>query len=564
MIYLLNLLYMKMKEIVFFLVLLLIMTGYSQENFKNPVLAGFYPDPSICKAGDDYYLVNSTFSYFPGVPVFHSTDLVHWKQVGHVLNRPSQLNIVDQEVSEGIFAPAIVYHEGIFYMITTFVQGGGNFVVTTENPEGPWSDPVWLPDVRGIDPSIFFDDDGKAYIVHNGEPPDNKPRYGGHRALWILEFDPASLKTTSKPKLLVNGGTDMAKKPIWIEGPHIFKHKGFYYLIAAEGGTGYNHSEVVFRSENVYGPYESYKGNPILTQRHLDPDRRLPVTNTGHADIIQTKNGEWYAVFLGCRPYEENYFNTGRETFMAPVTWINGWPVINADSDIIRYSYPLPNLQMNENEDFPKNGNFILKDDFDGEILANYWVFLRTPRKKRYHLNNGMLEIPLRPEMLTEKKNVSCIFRRQQHTKCIVTASLEFVPEKENEQAGITAFQNESHFYLLARTLEKGHDAIVLLRGTKKEKTSPDILVVKTLENSIKSLYLKIEMAGDTVKFYYSENNEKWNLLYEGDAKILSTEMAGGFVGTMFGVYASSNGFDSKNIARYDWFTYEGDDDIYK
>ena len=302
--------------LVFMVVLFLLLKNFAfkdnfdiMESYSNPILAGFYPDPSICRVGEDYYIVNSTFAYYPGIPIFHSKDLVDWQQIGHVLDRPEQLNLDGLGVSRGVFAPTICYYNGIYYVTNTLVDGGGNFVVTAEDPVGPWSNLVWLPDVVGIDPSLFFDDDGTCYIIYNGEPPENKSLYDGHRALWMYEFDKKAKKTIGKKYLIVNGGTDISKKPIWIEGPHIFKKEGYYYLIAAEGGTGYEHAEVVFRSKRVKGPYESYQKNPILTQRHLNPNRKNPVTCTGHADFVETPNGEWWAVFLGCRPYEHNFYN---------------------------------------------------------------------------------------------------------------------------------------------------------------------------------------------------------------------------------------------------------------
>ena len=227
--------------------------------YRNPILAGFYPDPSIVRVGEDYYLVNSSFSWYPGVPIFHSRDLVNWEQIGHVLDRPEQ-SPLNGGVSRGIFAPAIRFHNGLYYMITTNVSGVGNFYVTAKNAAGPWSNPMALPEIEGIDPSFFFDDDGKAYIVHNGVPPNNKPLYPGHRALYLFPFDANSGKVSGPGKIIVNGGTDLAKKPVWIEGPHIFKRNGFYYLIAAEGGTAEKHSEVVFRSKAVDGPYEPFAG----------------------------------------------------------------------------------------------------------------------------------------------------------------------------------------------------------------------------------------------------------------------------------------------------------------
>jgi xylan 1,4-beta-xylosidase len=259
-----------------------------QQQYLNPILAGFYPDPSICRVGDDYYLVNSSFWYFPGIPIFHSKDLVNWNQIGYVLDRASQFSSMHAaNVSRGIFAPAIRYHEGTFYLISTMADGDGNFYVTAKDPAGPWSDPHRLSTVDGIDPSFFFDDDGRAYIVNCAPPPKNRPLYDGHRAIRIHEFDPRTGKTVGGSKILINGGADITKKPHWIEGPHIFKRNGIYYLIAAEGGTGDAHSEVVFQSESVLGPFVPFKGNPILTQRQLPADR--PIQSHAQATPISSK-----------------------------------------------------------------------------------------------------------------------------------------------------------------------------------------------------------------------------------------------------------------------------------
>ena len=266
------------------------------------MLAGFYPDPSIVRVEDDYYLVTSSFAYFPGVPIFHSRDLVHWTQIGHVLDRPSQLNLDSAGVSRGIFAPTIEYHNGTFYLLTTLVDRGGNFLVTATDPRGPWSDPVWLPEVDGIDPSIFFENDSVAWVLNNG-PPIGEPLYQGHRAIWIQQFDVRNKRLTGPRSVIVNGGVDLAAKPIWIEGPHLFRKDGWYYLLCAEGGTAEQHSEVVFRAKSPRGPFVPFRGNPILTQRHLPADRPNPVTSTGHADLVETPDG-WWAVFLGVRPYE--------------------------------------------------------------------------------------------------------------------------------------------------------------------------------------------------------------------------------------------------------------------
>jgi len=465
---------------------------------------------------------------------------------------------------------------GTFYMITTLVGGGGNFVVTADKPEGPWSDPVWLPDVTGIDPSLFFGENGKSYIVFNSEPPDNISLYEGHRAIWMYEFDTGTKKTFGEKYLLVDGGTDITREPIWIEGPHIFKLNEYYYLIAAEGGTSINHSEVVFRSEDIKGPYISYEKNPVLTQRHLDINREYPVTCTGHADFVQIPNGDWWAVFLGCRPYENNFFNTGRETFLVPVTWINKWPVLNYGFNSVKYSYPSPQLKEYKLDNPVLNGNFTVKDEFENENLDLTWIFIRTIREKWYSmkLSPGNLRINLRPEVLWGKYNPSFIGRRQQHAYCYASAGFTFSPESENESAGIAAFQNRTHFYYLCKTLRDNKEVVQLVKGKEPVKTATEensddyskLIKEITLDNNEtgKKLYLKIEASGKEYSFFYSAIQGEWKTIAEGiDGKYLSTDVAGGFVGTILGMYASSNKKPSKNYANFDWFEYSGNDPVY-
>jgi len=565
---------MKKKLLMFFTLLLMIssvnLPAQPEGKFYNPILAGFYPDPSLVKVGSDYYLINSTFAYFPGIPIFHSIDLVSWRQIGHVLDRPEQLNLDGFGVSRAIFAPAIKYHKGIFYVTCTLVDGGGNFVVTATNPAGPWSNPTWLPQVNGIDPSIFFDDDDKAYLLYNSDAPDNKPQYDGHRTIRMYEFDYKNLKVVGENKILVNGGADFSKKPIWIEGPHIYKRGGFYYLIPAEGGTAEDHSQVVFRSKNVDGPYVAWEKNPILTQRHLDPKRKNPVTCTGHAAFVETDRGDWWAVFLACRPYEpfeENFYNTGRETFMAPVKWTeDGWPIINPDFEEVQYSYPVP-ISPKEKLEIPLNGNFTLRENFDSETLPFYWIYLRTPHEKWYSLSDekGSLKMKLRPETVSGTLNPSFIGRRQQHQHASASLSMRFDPKAENEKSGLIVFHDEGHFYYLCKSKE-GNDNVVQLykASNKKESNNMELITSQKLGNEGGELQLKIQVEGKDFSFYYAEKPGDWKLLKDKvDATILSVKKAWAFVGSVYAMYATSLGKLSENNTTFDWFEYTGNDKIY-
>lgn len=507
--------------------------------YFNPIMQGYYPDPSLCQKGKDFYLVNSTFSHYPGVPIFHSVDLVNWQQIGHVLDRPSQLNLDELPVSYGIFAPAISYnpHNDTFYMITTLVGRKDNFVVKAKDPKGPWSDPIWLPEVPGIDPSLFFDEDGKAYIVNNREPA-YAPLYSGHRAVWIHEYDVATDKTVGTPKVLIDGGIDISKQPVWIEGPHLYKINGKYYLMAAEGGTSINHSEVILRGDSPWGPYEIWDQNPILTQRDLPTNRVNPITNSGHADLIQDNDGKWWSVFLACRPYEDNTYNIGRETFLLPVEWKDGWPMILDHGKAIPHIGFKQGVTMQTGSLWMPNGNFEWRDEFNNDRLDMKWVFIRTPRTQWYQLGDGSLTINCEPVGIDELKNPAMIARRQQHHQFEASTLMTFQPSKDGENAGLMCFQNESNYYYLG-IYKKGEQWVARLTKGLKDKQKEVIAEISLKKSD--NIELKVVCQGDRMKFLISTQAEKWQTVARNvDARHLSTTQAGGFVGTVIGMYASS------------------------
>lgn len=549
--------------------------------FTNPILSGFYPDPSFVRVDDDYYLVNSTFSYFPGIPIFHSKDLVNWELIGHALENPKTFNTNGLGLSRGIFAPAINYHNGKFYITCTIVDGGGNFIVTSSKPEGPYSDPIYLPELNGIDPSLHFDNDGKTYILYNSDAPDNKPLYSGHRTIRMYEFDLETLKVIGEEKIIINGGTDINKKPEWIEGPHIYKMFDYYYLMAAEGGTADNHSEVIFRSKNIWGPYESFKGNPILTQRNLDPKRKNPVTSTGHADMLETQNGEWWAIFLGIRPYEpfeNNNSNLSRETFLAPVKWIEDsnskgdfWPIINPEYKEIQFSYPYPNIKVdNPINTIEYSGNFKRMYEFTENSLHKNFIFLRTPLKKWFRLDEkkGYVSLELRPETCGGLGNPSFLGHRQQNNSCSAYTKLQFNPKTENEKAGLVILTNENHYFYICKSLNNSKEVIQLYKSIEKPINGIEVELIASNEigsNDLnKEVIFKININGGDFSFYYSYNNIDWNLLKDQvDGTFLHAVIPRDFVGSVFGLYATSNGKESTNKAYFDNFNYEGNDEIY-
>ncbi len=515
-------------------------SGPDAARYRNPILAGFYPDPSIARHGDDYYLVTSSFAYFPGIPIFHSRDLVQWTQIGHVLDRPSQLRLDTAGVSRGIFAPTLRVHDGTFHLITTAVDIGGNFLVTATNPAGPWSDPVPLG-FDGIDPDLFFDDDGRVWIMNNG-PPDEPPRYDGHRAIWLQEYDPRTQRMIGPRTVVVNGGVDISKRPIWIEAPHVFKVNGWYYLLCAEGGTAEQHSAVIFRSRAIGGPYVPYAGNPILTQRHLDPARRHPVTSTGHADFVQTPAGDWWAVFLGTRPYQGDFYNTGRETFLLPVRWRDGWPVILDDTATVPHAPPRPALAAQPAAAIPTQGNFTYRDEFADSALRHDWQFLRTPTEQWYSLTSpaGSLTLRARAASITEPAQPSFVARRQQHMTSSASTAMRYRPEHEGDRAGLVVFQNERFHYLLSVAMVNGRRMVQLEQAVGDLAAGRSVVASVPLAATASTLiHLRVDARGDRYEFSYALSPEAWVRVGDAlDGTVLSTRRAGGFVGTMLGLYA--------------------------
>lgn len=503
-------------------------------SYRNPILAGFYPDPSVTRAGDKFYLVNSTFAYFPGIPVFESSDLVHWRLLGHVLDRPSQLRFDGLGISRGVFAPAIHHHDGVFYVLNTLVDSGGNFISTAKNPAGPWSDPVWLPEVDGIDPSLFVDADGKAYVLNNG-PPDEKPRYDGHRAIWMQEFDLQRMKLIGPRRVLVNGGVDISKQPVWIEGPHLFKRGAWYYLMCAEGGTGTNHSEVILRSKSVWGPFAPYENNPILTQRSLPKDRANPIINAGHADLVEASDGTWWATFLGSRPYDGVNYHTGRETYLLPVTWKNDWPVILEHGKTIPYIVPGPKFATGRAE--PLTGNFTWRDEFDRRELNSAWLQVRAPKRQWFDLTAepGRLGIAPTSERLDGNGNPAYLGRRQQHLTFDASTSLR-LPKEPGVAAGIAAFQNGQHWYFLGARREG--EVVQVFLEKKHGASVPQLATVRLQQAADADVKLKVAGEGRNYSFFYYDANGWQPLLKNDDGSILSTEVAGGFVGATLGPHA--------------------------
>ena len=512
------------------------------DEFYNPILQGCYPDPSITRKGDDYYLVTSTFAMFPGVPIFHSKDLVNWTQIGHVLDRKSQLKVQDTGISAGIYAPSIKYNANneTFYMITTQFAGDiNNMVVKTKDPFQGWSE-VYKLKFNGIDPSLFFDDNGKAYVVHNDAPDRGKELYNGHRVIKIWEYDVENDQVIAgTDKIIVDGGVDISRKPIWIEAPHIYKKNGIYYLMCAEGGTGDWHSEVIFTSEYPMGPYVPAPNNPILSQRYLNSNRANKVDWAGHADLVEGTDGKHYGVFLAIRPNEKGLVNTGRETFILPVDWSGKYPVFENGLVPMEPKLKMPKGVENKTgtEGFFPNGNFTFTDNFTAPKLDYRWIGMRGPREDFITTSKNGLSIKPFAVSIKAVAPVSALFQRQQHQHFTATTTMKFTPKSENELAGLTCYQSERFNYVFGIT-KKDKDFYILLQKTEKGQSK----IIASAKIDVKMpVQLQVTAKGDEYKFNYSVDGVNFtNLGGTVSGDILSTNVAGGFTGSLIGLYATS------------------------
>lgn len=515
---------------------------------KNPILPGFYPDPTICAVGDDYYIVNSSFAYFPGLPILHSKDLAHWEQIGNVLTMDSQLPLEKAGISRGLFAPTLRFHDGTFYCICTNIDHGGNFIVTAKNPEGPWSEPVMIKDAGGIDPSVFFDDDGKMYYIGTHENPDGC-RYGGDWFIYIQEMDKETFQLKGEAHNVWNGAL---RNCIWPEGPHLYKKDGYYYIMHAEGGTGPDHSESVCRSTDIYGPYEGFRKNPIITHRHLGKD--YPIQYVGHADMIETPAGEYYMVMLAVRPLD-GYTTMGRETFFARVTWEDGWPVVNPGvgkltdtvevaleawdpaKDETSYTYRTKGLTR-----YPfgsKRYDFTHMDKLGCEFL-----YLRNEPADMYKLGSKGLELKYQEHSLKDEDLTSYVCIRQQHHSFKAMTVVDASGQPAGCSAGLALLQNNL-YYLRAEVKDGKVRSILCSDGKDTLIGEADLKDVASADK----VKLTIEVKGLDAFVYAGD-------IYLGNVcvKELSTEVAGGFVGCTVGMFADHAGV-SAGEGKYAAFT---------
>jgi alpha-N-arabinofuranosidase len=572
----------------YFYLLLFIFQIYplAQElSYNNPIIPGSYPDPSICRVGNDYYIVNSSFEYFPGLPIHHSKDLVNWNLIGYGLHRDDQcsgeMNLVDVQTDGGIHAPSIRYHDGLFYIITTNVYSPGpqqptemiNFIITAEQVEGPWSNPHIIEGAPGIDPDIIFDD-GKVWYVGTHVP--EKPNFNGEGEIWLQELDLDDWSLKGERYFLWRGALYYGT---WAEGPHIYKRNGFYYLLIAEGGTSLEHAVMVSVSDNVKGPYVPNARNPILTSRHLSND--YWVNSIGHADLLELADGRWYMVALGIRSEIDTYSNMGRETHLIPVTWeeepfewkydkiekewsdlpdrerfeklrrVNyEWPVCSPITGRVERSFPLPfpaSSQVNK-ESF--------RDNFDSETLNLEWNFRRVPQEGTYLINNkdGYLRLFSSKNVIENRKSCSLLGIRQIETDFEFSVKMLYNPSIPEVQAGVSLFQKDDNY--LTFTIERDREQNIILKLVSKEQKKVPVVIQQTFLKSYNdSIIFKVFSKNQSYKYYYSlDNGTNFNFFAETSSGLLLSK---GYTGAYMGIYSTSNGKNTEEYVDFDWITLE-------
>ncbi|HCS60395.1 MAG TPA: glycoside hydrolase family 43 protein [Microbacterium sp.] len=510
---------------------------------SNPLLPGCYPDPSVCRVGDDYYLVTSTFEYLPGLPVLHSRDLVHWETVGHAVDRADMLDFAGIRSSGGLYAPTIRHDGERFWIVCTLVDPtdatrGGNFLITAADPAGPWSDPIWL-DVDGIDPSVAFGEDGRIWM--HGTRLAREPQWHHQTEIWVREYSGTEQALVGAEHVIWRGAVNGA---VWAEAPHLYRIDGRWYLIAAEGGTEFHHAVSVARADDVTGPYEGNRANPVFSHRHLG--RGVRVIGAGHADIVEAQDGSWYAVMLAMRAEDGSHYPLGRETFLCPVAWEEGWPVFAPGYGVLPESIEVPWAG-----DDVAAGTWQPDDRRSGSVASDdlRWTSLRElPEEIAVAQSDGTWQLAVRAESLADAGTVAFLGVRQQHADVDVTGVLDMSALAEGETTGLVVRQSERDHAALQVT--RNADGL-LVRAVHRRGDQENLEAARDLPMA-ESVRLTVRARGYAYELVCGEE-----CLATINGRELDAASTGGFLGLWFGVFATSHGRQPRGSVRIHDFGYE-------
>ena len=535
---------------------------------RNPILCGFNPDPSILRVKDDYYIATSTFEWFPGVQIHHSRDLVNWRLIGHALDDPKKLDMTGVPDSGGIWAPCLTWSNGLFWLIYTNVlsydgsfKDTPNFLVTAKRITGPWSKPVYL-NSTGFDPSLFHDDDGRKWLVNmmwDHRAPAGKNAFGG---ILLQEYD-ARKKRLVGPVKNIYSGSDLKVT----EGPHIYKKDGWYYLMVAEGGTGYEHAVTVARGRFIDGPYETMPDNPLISSRW---NPKNPVQKTGHGSLVEAADGSWYVAHLGARPLtEQGACPLGRETFLTKVEWFtpegDAGPWLRVAGGGREASLEVANPCL-ESAPFAEESPRL---DFDDRKLSKHLNSLRRPISRDWlslKARTGFLRL-YGSESPSSKFRQSMIARRVRSFSVRVETAVDFRPESPHEMAGLIWYYNTALFaWLFVSFDEKLGRVVNVLTADGTAWTYPvgdGVAVDSGTAITAERIFLRAESRGKDLDFSWSRDGSAWNRIGPTiDASRISDEGAThypdpgwGFTGTFVGLQCTDLTGKRKQ-ADFDYFEY--------
>lgn len=496
---------------------------------NNPVIGGFSPDPSVCRAGDYYYLCNSSFTWYPGLPIYRSRDLVSWELIGHGIERPDMVSLDGLMDKDGVWAPTIRWHDGVFYIFCN-VSNGGNFFITARDAAGPWSNPVYIKDeegnpMPGIDPSVFWDEDGTSYVLGNIYDFPGR-RYDSSTAIWIQRIDLTTGILEGERHILASGHAFNAK---FAEGAHLYKIEGRYVLLVAEGGTDFYHAETALASDSIFGPYLAQTNNPVLSNRQLG--HNAPVQCVGHADLVQTGDGDWYAVALGKRMIPgqntEKLYAFTRETFLCPVSIEEGELFFN-----------------------PGYGYIALSDDPSSQsYIPDKWYYERIPKRKFDSWNDGALSLELLPESIDSLVSPALLLRKVSPLGFKSQVKIAFSAQNDNEAAGLVLHRNNGAYLALLKT--KNSLLEVSCSGGVKD-------TLATVPWDYGEVAVGLEVNGTEAVFSYGRDKGDMRRLAETSiVNLADSKPLNRFNGVGIGLYASSNGQESSSKADFSAFTLE-------
>ena len=509
----------------------------------NPILPGCHPDPSICRVGDEYFLVTSTFEYLPGLPVMRSKDLVRWQTIGHAIDRDGMLEFDGIRSSGGLYAPTIRHDGERFWIVCTLVDQhdrtrGGNFLITAVDPAGPWSDPIWL-DADGIDPSVAFDESGRVWM--HGTRPARHPQWHDQTEVWVREYSTSAQALVGDEHVIWRGAVHGA---VWAEGPHLYRFDERWYLIAAEGGTEFHHAVSVARADEVTGPYEGNRANPVFTHRHLG--RAAGVIGAGHADLVQAPDGSWHAIMLAMRAADGHHYPLGRETFLCPVTWEDGWPVFAPGHgrlpDTVEIAWAGAGAAAGAWQPDDRRAGVVPPAD-------PRWTSLRVLAAEVASVDaDGAWLLPVRSESMADAGTVAFLGMRQQHADVDATAIIEVAALAEGETGGFAVRQSERDHTTVQVTRMPGG----LLLEVRHRRGDRETVHVRRQLESAEPVALGVHARG-----YAYDLVGDGAVLATVDARELDASATGGFLGVWFGVFATSHGRTPRGSARIREFRYE-------